>query len=41
MFRHCWGPRDVLMWDNRCTMDCATSHDAGAERRVMQPTVVM
>jgi taurine dioxygenase len=39
-FRHKWGQRDVVMWDNRCTMHCATPYDAGAERRVLHRTVV-
>lgn len=30
VFRHRWEPRDVVMWDNRCTMHCATPYDAGA-----------
>jgi taurine dioxygenase len=40
VFRHRWGQRDVVMWDNRCTMHCATPYDAGAERRVIHRTVV-
>jgi taurine dioxygenase len=40
VFRHRWGARDVVMWDNRCTMHCATPYDAGAERRVLHRTVV-
>ena len=40
VFRHKWRPRDVVMWDNRCTMHCATPYDAGAERRVIHRTVV-
>jgi taurine dioxygenase len=41
VFRHRWRPRDVVMWDNRCTMHCATPYDAGAERRVIHRTVVI
>jgi taurine dioxygenase len=41
VFRHRWGQRDVVMWDNRCTMHCATPYDAGAERRVIHRTVVI
>lgn len=41
VFRHRWGPRDVVMWDNRCTMHCATAYDTGAERRVIHRTVVL
>ena len=41
VFRHRWRRRDVVMWDNRCTMHCATPYDAGAERRVLHRTVVL
>jgi taurine dioxygenase len=41
VFRHRWGARDVVMWDNRCTMHCATPYDAAAERRVIHRTVVL
>ena len=41
VFRHRWGARDVVMWDNRCTMHCATPYDAGAERRVIHRTVTL
>jgi len=40
VFRHPLGTRDVVMWDNRCTMHCATRYDPGAERRVIYRTVV-
>ncbi len=36
-----WQPRDVVMWDNRWTMHCATGYDTGAERRVIHRTVVL
>ena len=38
---HRWAPRDVVMWDNRWTMHCATGYDTGAERRVIHRTVVL
>lgn len=41
VFRHRWGARDVVMWDNRCTMHCATPYDAREERRVLHRTVVL
>jgi taurine dioxygenase len=41
VFRHKWGSRDVVMWDNRCTMHCATPYDAREERRVLHRTVVL
>jgi taurine dioxygenase len=40
VFRHRWRPRDVVMWDNRCTMHCATPYDTCTERRVIHRTVV-
>ncbi len=40
MFRYRWRPRDVVMWDNRCTLHCATPYDAADERRVIHRTVV-
>jgi len=36
-----WQPRDVVMWDNRWTMHCATGYDVGTERRVIHRTVVL
>jgi alpha-ketoglutarate-dependent 2,4-dichlorophenoxyacetate dioxygenase len=36
-----WQPRDVVMWDNRWTMHCATGYDTGTERRVIHRTVVL
>jgi taurine dioxygenase len=41
VFRHRWGPRDVVMWDNRCTMHCATPYDAAGERRIIHRTVTL
>ena len=41
VFRYRWGTRDIVMWDNRCTMHCATPYDAAAERRVIHRTVVL
>jgi taurine dioxygenase len=41
VFRHRWGPRDVVMWDNRCTMHCATPYDVAGERRVIHRTVTL
>ena len=40
VYRHRWRARDLVIWDNRCTMHCATPYDPGAERRVMHRTVV-
>ena len=41
VFRRRWGARDVVMWDNRCTMHCATPYDAAGERRVIHRTVTL
>ena len=40
VFRNNWQTSDVVMWDNRCTMHCATEYDASEERRVIHRTVV-
>jgi taurine dioxygenase len=40
IYRHRWRARDLVIWDNRCTMHCATPYDAAAERRVIHRTVV-
>ena len=41
VFSYRWRPRDVVMWDNRCTMHRATGYDTSAERRVIHRTVVL
>jgi taurine dioxygenase len=40
VFPYRWRQGDVVIWDNRCTMHCATPYDATDERRVMHRTVV-
>jgi taurine dioxygenase len=37
---HRWRQRDLVVWDNRCTLHRATGFDTAAERRVMYRTVV-
>jgi taurine dioxygenase len=37
---HRWHQRDLVVWDNRCTLHRATGFDTAAERRVMYRTVV-
>jgi taurine dioxygenase len=39
--RQRWKPRDLIIWDNRCTIHSATPYDAAAEKRVMHRTVVL
>jgi taurine dioxygenase len=36
VYRHRWTPRDLIVWDNRCTMHRATGYDTAKERRVMR-----
>jgi taurine dioxygenase len=40
VLRQRWRAGDVVMWDNRCTIHCATHYDPSAERRVLHRTVV-
>jgi taurine dioxygenase len=40
VYSNSWQTGDVVMWDNRCTMHCATEYDASEERRVIHRTVV-
>ncbi|WP_347558430.1 TauD/TfdA family dioxygenase [Robbsia sp. KACC 23696] len=39
-YRHVWQPGDLLIWDNRSTMHCATPYDDEKYRRVMHRTTV-
>jgi taurine dioxygenase len=39
-YRHSWRPRDVLMWDNRCTMHAALGDYDDGERRHMERTTI-
>ena len=40
VYRHCWRPNDLLMWDNRCTLHARTDFSA-AERRLMRRVTIM
>ena len=40
VYRHRWRVRDVVIWDNRCTIHSATPYDPDARRRVIHRTVV-
>ena len=40
MLRVQWGPGDLVIWDNRCTMHRATEFDDIAYRRDMRRTTV-
>ena len=37
-YSHRWRTGDAVLWDNRCTMHCATSYDDTKYRRVMHRT---
>lgn len=39
VYRHRWKPRDLLIWDNRCTMHCAIA-DYTADRYLHRATVI-
>ena len=41
VYEHKWRPRDLVMWDNRCLMHCAsTEFDMEKERRLLHRTVL-
>ena len=39
LYRHVWRPRDLLIWDNRCTMHYAIG-DYSADRYMHRATVI-
>jgi taurine dioxygenase len=39
IYRHRWRAGDVLFWDNRCTMHCATDYDQRHARRMHRTTI--
>ena len=40
VYRHSWRKGDALLWDNRCTMHCATPYDETKYRRHMHRTTL-
>lgn len=40
VYAHKWQPGDIVMWDNRCTMHCATPYDAATHERTMHRTTI-
>jgi taurine dioxygenase len=40
VYAHKWRPGDIVMWDNRCTMHCATHYDAEKYERTMHRTTI-
>ncbi|CAM3683519.1 Taurine dioxygenase [Bordetella sputigena] len=39
-YRHKWQQGDLIIWDNRCTMHCATPYEDTRYRRIMHRTTV-
>lgn len=40
-YGHRWGPHEMLIWDNRCTMHRVTEYDPATERRVIRRCTVL
>ncbi len=40
IYAHKWRPGDIVMWDNRCTMHCATRYDVAKYERTMHRTTI-
>lgn len=40
VYAHKWRAGDIVMWDNRCTMHCATPYDAEKYERTMHRTTI-
>ncbi|GAA5236333.1 TauD/TfdA family dioxygenase [Verticiella sediminum] len=40
VYRHVWRQGDLVLWDNRATMHCATPYDDSKYRRIMHRTTV-
>ena len=40
VYAHKWRPGDIVMWDNRSTMHCATPYDAEKYERTMHRTTI-
>ncbi len=40
VYAHRWKVGDAVLWDNRCTIHCATSFDESRYRRVMHRTTI-
>lgn len=40
VYRHKWGAHDAVLWDNRCTLHCATPFDESRYTRLMHRTTL-
>jgi alpha-ketoglutarate-dependent taurine dioxygenase len=41
VYRHRWRVGDAILWDNRCTLHCATDYDEQRYRRLMHRTTLV
>jgi len=41
VYAHNWSPRELVVWDNRCTLHRSTPYDTGRERRVMRRLTIL
>jgi len=41
VYAHKWNPRDLVVWDNRCTLHRSTPYDTRNERRAMRRLTVL
>lgn len=41
IYRHCWQPNELVVWDNRCLMHRATAYDTATTRRIMRRCTVL
>ena len=39
VYAHKWKPNDLLIWDNRCVIHCATSYDHKYARHMHRTTI--
>ncbi len=40
-YEHRWTPGELIVWDNRCLMHCATDYDPAVQRRVVRRCTVL
>ena len=41
VWKHRWQQGELIVWDNRCTMHCATPYDPATQRRVVRRCTVL
>lgn len=40
-YAHCWTPRELILWDNRCVLHRATGYDPATQGRVIRRCTVL